>query len=280
MDQSKIDQLIELALSEDLPAGDLTTEAIISPDASSQAVLLAKQDGVLAGIEVAKRVFQKIDPEIRFNQMLSDGQEFNHGQVLAEVEGRTASLLMAERTSLNFLQRLSGIATLTRAFVKEVSGTGAVILDTRKTTPGWRQLEKYAVRMGGGHNHRMNLSEMMLIKDNHLRAAGSVSAALKKAREYLKSRNLTGIKIEVEATCLSEVQEALENGADWIMLDNMTLEEIRAAVELVGKRVPLEASGRVTLENVRKLAETGVDFISVGALTHSFRSADISLEFR
>ncbi|MDI6848725.1 MAG: carboxylating nicotinate-nucleotide diphosphorylase [Candidatus Saccharicenans sp.] len=279
MDWQKIDHLIELALAEDLPAGDVTTEAIIPEETMARAAFQAKQDGVLAGIEVAARVFYRLDPRIEFIKKLEDGQEFKAGQFLAEVRGPAASLLKGERTALNFLQRLSGVASLTRLFVEATRGTRARILDTRKTTPGWRLLEKYAVRMGGGTNHRMSLSDMMLIKDNHLRAAGGIAPALKKAREYLRTRNLSGLKIEVEATSLAEVREALENGADWIMLDNMTLEEIRAAVKLVSGRLPLEASGRVSLEKVRDLALTGVDYISVGSLTHSFRSADISLEF-
>jgi len=279
MDWQRIDQLIDLALAEDLPAGDITTEALIPEAAMARAVFLAKQHGVLAGIEVAARVFFRLDSRVEFVTRLEDGKEFEPGQVLAEVSGRAVTLLKGERTALNFLQRLSGVASLTRSFVEATRGTKARILDTRKTTPGWRQLEKYAVRMGGGTNHRMSLSDMMLIKDNHLRQAGGISPALKKAREYLRQKKLSGIKIEVEATSLAEVREALENGADWIMLDNMTLEEIKAAVALVSGRLPLEASGRVSLENVRELALTGVDYISVGSLTHSFRSADISLEF-
>lgn len=279
MDWARVDQLIYLALAEDLPAGDITTEAVVPATERGRAVFLAKQDGVLAGLEVAARVFSRLDPEVEFRKKLEDGQEFKREQLLAEVSGRAASLLQAERTALNFLQRLSGIASLTRSFVNEISGTRARILDTRKTTPGWRALEKYAVRMGGGYNHRMSLSDMILIKDNHLRITGGISLALKKAREHLRLRNLPGLKIEVEATSLNEVREALENGADWIMLDNMSVEEIKAAVALVAGRVPLEVSGQVNLQTVRSLALTGVDYISVGALTHSFRSADISLEF-
>jgi len=275
MNWERVDYLIDLALEEDLPAGDITTEAIVPPDLSASGVFLAKEDGVLAGIEVAAKVFQRIDPSITFKKIKDDGQEFKDGEILAEVKGKAASLLKAERTALNFLQRLSGISTLTRAFVQEVSGTKAVILDTRKTTPGWRYLEKYAVRMGGGQNHRKNLSEMMLIKDNHIRIAGGITAALKRA----KGKITAGIKIEVEATTLDEVKEALTGGADMIMLDNMSLEQIRRAVELVAGRVPLEVSGKVNLQIVRQIALTGVDYISVGALTHSFKSADISLEF-
>jgi len=275
MDWERIDHLIDLALEEDLPAGDLTTEAIVRPDLKARGVFLSQEDGVMAGIEVAARVFQKVDPGINFRKNRKDGQEFKKGEILAEVGGPAVSLLQAERTALNFLQRLSGIATFTRAFVREVSGTKAVILDTRKTTPGWRFLEKYAVKMGGGQNHRRNLSEMMLIKDNHIRIAGGITEALKRAKEKASSR----IKIEVEATSLEEVKEALAGGADLIMLDNMSLEQIKAAVELVAGRVPLEVSGKVNLQTVRSLAVTGVDYISVGALTHSFKSADISLEF-
>jgi len=275
MNWERVDYLIDLALEEDLPAGDITTEAIVPPGLSASGVFLAKEDGVLAGIEMAAKVFQRIDPSITFKKIKDDGQEFKDGEILAEVKGKAASLLKAERTALNFLQRLSGISTLTRAFVQEVSGTKAVILDTRKTTPGWRYLEKYAVRMGGGQNHRKNLSEMMLIKDNHIRIAGGITAALKRA----KGKITAGIKIEVEATTLDEVKEALAGGADMIMLDNMSLEQIRRAVELVAGRVPLEVSGKVNLQIVRQIALTGVDYISVGALTHSFKSADISLEF-
>lgn len=275
----KIDHLIELALQEDMPSGDITTEAIIPESTLASAIILAKQDGVLAGIDIACRVFEKVDSRIEFVKKTEDGQGFETGEILAEVRGPAGSILKAERTALNFLQRLSGVATLTREFVRAVEGTGASILDTRKTTPGWRILEKYAVRMGGGKNHRMNLSEMMLIKDNHIRAAGGIGPALEKARAYLRKKGLAGIKIEVETTSIDEVREALECGADWIMLDNMDARQIRMAVELVSGRVPLEISGKVRLESVRHLAETGVDYISVGALTHSFKSADISLEF-
>ncbi len=279
MDWKKIDHLIDLALEEDLPAGDITTEAIVPDDLPGRAVFLAKQEGVLAGIDLAARVFYRLDEKTEFIKNLEDGQEFSSGQILAEVRGKASVLLKAERIALNFLQRLTGIATTTRAYVRAVAGTKATILDTRKTTPGWRYLEKYAVRIGGGQNHRMNLSEMMLIKDNHIRIAGGIVPALRSAREFLRSRQLPGIKVEVEATNLEEVREALENGADWIMLDNMSLEEMRAAVEMVAGRVPLEASGKMDLQRVREVALTGVDYISVGALTHSFKSADISLEF-
>ncbi|HUM33648.1 MAG: carboxylating nicotinate-nucleotide diphosphorylase [Candidatus Saccharicenans sp.] len=275
INQKKLDELIALALEEDMPGGDITTEAIVPPWLRASAVFLAKDNGVMAGLEIAVMVMFAVDPGIKLISQEKDGYQFSSGDILAEISGPAASILKAERTALNFLQRLSGIATMTRTFVEEVRGTKASILDTRKTTPGWRELEKYAVRIGGGKNHRMNLSEMMLIKDNHIRIAGGIPAALKKARE----KAAPGVKIEIEATNLQEVKEALDSGADMIMLDNMELETIRQAVQLVSGRVPLEVSGQVNLSRVRKLALTGVDFISVGALTHSFRSADISLEF-
>jgi nicotinate-nucleotide pyrophosphorylase (carboxylating) len=275
MDEKKLDGLIALALEEDLPAGDVTTEAIVPTWLPASAVFLAKEKGVLAGLEIAARVMGAVDPEVKLLNPKEDGYLFNPGEILAEVSGSAASILKAERTALNFLQRLSGIATLTRSFVEAVTGTRASILDTRKTTPGWRALEKYAVRVGGGKNHRMSLSDMVLIKDNHIRIAGGIPAALKKAKE----KAAPGLKIEIEVTNLQEVKEALEGGADLIMLDNMGLEMIRQAVELVSGRRPLEVSGKVNLSTVRDLALTGVDFISVGALTHSFRSVDISLEF-
>jgi len=275
MNWSKIEHLIESALEEDLPAGDITTEGIVPPEFTARAVFLAKEQGVLAGIEVASRVFKKIDSRVAFKKNNDDGQEFRKGDILAEVSGAAGSILKAERTALNFLQRLCGIATLTRAFVREVRGTKAVILDTRKTTPGWRALEKYAVRMGGGQNHRQNLSEMVLIKDNHIRIAGGISEALKRAKQKVGA----GVKIEVEATSLEDVREALAGGANIIMLDNMSLDEVRASVEVAAGRVLLEVSGKVSLQTVKDLALTGVDYISVGALTHSFKSSDISLEF-
>ncbi len=275
MDERKLDGLIALALEEDLPAGDVTTEAIVPPGLPASAVFLAKEKGVLAGLGIAARVMQAVDPDLKLLNPREDGYLFSPGEILAEVSGSAASILKAERTALNFLQRLSGIATLTRSFVEAVSGTKASILDTRKTTPGWRALEKYAVRVGGGKNHRMSLSDMVLIKDNHIRIAGGIPAALKKAKE----KTTPGLKIEIEATNLREVEEALAGGADLIMLDNMGLEMIRQAVKLVSGRLPLEVSGKVNLSTVRDLALAGVDFISVGALTHSFRSVDISLEF-
>jgi nicotinate-nucleotide pyrophosphorylase (carboxylating) len=271
----EFDPIIEAALREDMPEGDITSEGIIPADARSEAIFLAKEDGILAGLEIARRVFEKIDLAVEFTGKIQDGAAFRKSDILACVEGPSVALLKGERTALNFLQRLSGIATETRRFVDAVAGTKAKILDTRKTTPGLRLLEKYAVKMGGGTNHRLNLSDMVLIKDNHLRYVGSVTEAVRRAR----STTRPGVRIEVEAANLSQVRDALAAGADMIMLDNMTLELMREAVALAAGRVPLEASGNMSLDRVRAVAETGVDFISVGALTHSARAVDISLDF-
>jgi nicotinate-nucleotide pyrophosphorylase (carboxylating) len=270
-----IDAAIDLALGEDMPEGDVTSESIIPADARSEAFFLAKEDGVLAGLEVASRVFARIDPSVIFIERFRDGSAFHQGDKLARVKGPTIVLLKGERTALNFLQHLSGIATATRRFVEAIAGTKTRILDTRKTTPGLRLLEKYAVRTGGGTNHRISLSDMALIKDNHLRFVGSVGEAVRRARSKVRP----GIRIEVEAASLLQVREALGAGADMIMLDNMPLETMHQAVVLAGGRVPLEASGNMTLDRVRAVAETGVDFISVGALTHSAKAVDISMDF-
>lgn len=275
MEIEKIDLIIKAALKEDMPEGDITSESIIPSEKESEAFILAKEEGVLAGIEVAKRVFELINPEVVFKKNLEDGQAFGKGETLAQIRGHSISLLKGERTSLNFIQRLSGIATATRKFVQVVAGTKTKILDTRKTTPGLRILEKYAVRMGGGTNHRFNLSEMVLIKDNHLKIAGNIPQAVRKAKENVKE----GVKIEVEVTNLAEVKEAVQSGADMIMLDNMKMEEIKEAVEWVKGRVQLEVSGKVDLRNVKEIASLGVDFISIGSLTHSYRSLDMSMEF-
>jgi len=271
----EFDAIIDAALREDMPEGDITSESVIPAGAVSEAVFLAKEDGVLAGLPVARRVFEKIDASVEFVERIEDGAAFKRSDILARLKGPTVALLKGERTALNFLQRLSGIATATRRFVDAVAGTKAKILDTRKTTPGLRLLEKYAVKMGGGANHRLSLSDMVLIKDNHLRHVGSVAEAVRRARAAVKP----GIRIEVEAAELAQVRDALAAGADMIMLDNMLIETMREAVTIAAGRVPLEASGTVSLERVRAVAETGVDFISVGALTHSARAVDISLEF-
>lgn len=275
MKEDATDALIETALKEDMPQGDITSENIIPADSESEAIILAKEEGVLAGIDVAERVFHKIDPSIVFKKNLNDGQKFRKGQTLATIQGSSISLLKGERTALNFLQRMSGIATTTQKFVGALQGTKTKILDTRKTTPGLRSLEKYAVKMGGGMNHRFNLSEMVLIKDNHLRIVGSISQAVKSAKERIK----LGVRVEVEATSIEEVQEAVQSGADMIMLDNMPKEAIKEVVKRVKGKVPLEVSGKVSLRRVKEIASLGVDFISSGSLTHSYKSVDISIEF-
>ncbi len=275
MKEDAADALIETALKEDMPKGDITSENIIPADSKSEAIILAKEEGVLAGIDVAERVFHKIDPSIVFKKNLNDGQKFRKGQKLATILGSSISLLKGERTALNFLQRMSGIATTTQKFVRALQGTKTKILDTRKTTPGLRSLEKYAVKMGGGGNHRFNLSEMVLIKDNHLRIVGSISQAVKSAKERIKP----GVRVEVEATSIKEVQEAVQSGADMIMLDNMPKEAMKEVVKRVKGKVPLEVSGKVSLRRVKEIASLGVDFISVGSLTHSYKSVDISIEF-
>ncbi len=273
--KSAVDFAIEAALREDMPEGDITSESIIPPDARSEAFFLAKEEGVLAGLDVVARVFAKIDPSVIFIERFRDGSVFRKGDKLARVKGPTVALLKGERTALNFLQHLCGVATATRRYVEAIAGTKTKILDTRKTTPGLRLLEKYAVRTGGGQNHRISLSDMVLIKDNHLQFVGGVAEAVRRARAKARP----GVRVEVEAGSLLQVREALAAGADMIMLDNMPIEMMNQAVVLAGGRVPLEASGNMTLDRVRAVAETGVDFISVGALTHSARAIDISMDF-
>jgi nicotinate-nucleotide pyrophosphorylase (carboxylating) len=275
MRQEEIDPIIEAALKEDMPRGDVTSENIISAHLVSEAILMAKEEGVLAGLSISRRVFEKLDPSVIFQEEFEDGQVFQKGDILARLKGNSVSLLKGERTALNFLQRMCGIATKTREFVRAVEGSKTKILDTRKTTPGLRILEKYAVKIGGGMNHRANLSEMVLIKDNHLLLIGSISEALRRARENVEE----GIKIEVEVTNLEWAKEAFEAKADMIMLDNMPLEKMKEVVDWVKGRVPIEVSGKITLKKARQIASLGVDFISVGALTHSNKSIDISLEF-
>lgn len=270
-----VDALISAALREDMPHGDITSESLIPKKSLSRALLLAKAPGVLAGIDVARRVFRRLDPNTSFNVLVRDGERFQPGEVLAEIEGLSIVLLEGERTALNFVQRMSGIATTTRAYVDAVAGTKAKILDTRKTTPGLRELEKYAVRMGGGENHRRNLSEMVLIKDNHLMIVGDVARAVGRARRKAGRKVL----VEVEVTSFAQARAAVAAGADWVMLDNMTAAEMKRIVVWVKGRAKIEASGNVDLNSVRKIAALGVDFISVGRLTHSYASVDLSLEF-
>jgi nicotinate-nucleotide pyrophosphorylase (carboxylating) len=270
-----LDRLIDHALSEDIHTGDITTRAVLEERRQASAQFIAKESLVLAGLSVAERVFRHLNSEVVFSSTYADGARVAKAEVFAVVEGNAADLLMGERVALNLMQRLSGIATITSQYVEAVQGTKARIVDTRKTTPGLRELEKYAVRVGGGVNHRTGLYDGVLIKENHIAAAGGITAAITRARKNIPHT----LKIEVETETLPQVEEALAAGADVIMLDNMTLDEMRAAVATVAGRVLVEASGGVTLERVRSIAETGVDIISVGALTHSPRSMDISMRF-
>jgi nicotinate-nucleotide pyrophosphorylase (carboxylating) len=268
-----IDKILENALLEDIHTGDITTLAVMPSQRQVRAILKAKEPLVLAGVEVAARVFSLLDPQVRFTRAFDDGSRLQCGDIIAEIVGDAASLLQAERVALNLLQRMCGTATLTARYVEAVTGTGARIVDTRKTTPGLRVLEKYAVRVGGGINHRTGLYDGVLIKENHIAAAGGITVAVSRARAYIPHT----LKIEVETETLAEVTEALHAGADIIMLDNMDLETMREAVALIARRALVEASGGVNLDTVRAIAETGVDIISVGALTHSARAMDISM---
>jgi nicotinate-nucleotide pyrophosphorylase (carboxylating) len=274
MKREDVQSLIDRALAEDMPGGDVTTKAIVPTGRRVRAVLLAKEDGILAGIDIFALVFKTLDPKVSVKHRVRDGSAFHEGQVLAELAGPAAVLLMGERTALNLIQRMSGIATTTRAYVEAVEGTGARILDTRKTTPGLRDLEKYAVRAGGGLNHRRDLSSMVLIKDNHLAVAGGVVPAVRAVRAAYGRK----FRVEVEAATVAQALEAASAGADWIMLDNMSPALMKKAVKLIAGRAKVEASGNVRLGNVRRIAETGVDFISVGKLTHSIQAIDLSLE--
>jgi len=270
----QIDEIIERALEEDIGSGDLTTNALVSEDMQAKAVIFVKQEGVIAGLPVAERVFKRLDEELHWGAKRQDGERISSGQIVAEIDGNLRAILMGERVALNFLQRMSGIATLTAKFVDAVRGLPVKVLDTRKTAPGLRILDKYAAKVGGGFNHRFGLYDGALIKENHIKAAGGIAKAVREVRQRVPPT----VKIEVEATNLKEVEEALQAGADIIMLDNMSIKEIEKAVRFIDRRALVEASGGVTLENVREIAATGVDFISVGALTHSVKALDLSLE--
>lgn len=269
--------LIHRALEEDEAAADATS-ALLPDDLASEGTLLAKGDGVLAGIEVALQVFREVDPGIQCRALVADGSPVEHAQNLGLVRGRMNSVLRAERTALNFLQRMSGVATYTNAFVRAAEGTGARIIDTRKTLPGFRLLDKYAVRMGGGHNHRMSLADGVLIKDNHIAAAATRGETLTDLVRRGRAHAPHTVRIEVECTTLEQVREAVAAAADIVLLDNMTVAQMRDAVRVCKGKVLSEASGGVTLESVRAIAETGVDFISTGQITHSVKALDISLE--
>ena len=265
---------LKRALAEDVGSGDVTTQGIVPEGATLRGQIVAKQQGVIAGMDVAEEVFHILDPEIQFTAAMDEGGRIGAGETIAEVFGSACSLLTGERTALNLLNRMSGIATLTSKFVEAVSDTRATILDTRKTAPGLRALDKLAVRRGGGENHRIGLFDMILIKDNHIDFAGSIAEAVRRARAIQKD-----LEIEVEARTIADVNAALDLGIKRILLDNMTVEMMREAVALNANRAKLEASGNVTLENVSEIAETGVDYISVGALTHSPPSFDSSLKW-
>jgi len=269
-----ISESIRRALDEDIGSGDVTTDTIVPTGASLRGRIIAKQTGVVAGLTIAEAVFRELDERIMFTPQIADGAQVDTKTIVADVVGPARALLTGERTALNFLGRMSGIATLTRQFVDEVSTTNAVILDTRKTAPGLRLTDKLAVRIGGGQNHRTGLFDMVLIKDNHIDFAGSITAAVTRVRE-----SGTNLEIEVETRTLEHVREALALEVERILLDNMSLELMREAVQLTNGRAKLEASGNVSLENVLEVARTGVDFISVGALTHSPKVFDVSLEF-
>jgi nicotinate-nucleotide pyrophosphorylase (carboxylating) len=276
--EPQLDSIIDLALAEDISHGDITSEALIPHDLWGKASILVKEKGVLAGIEVALRVFHRIDPSLKAEVLIKDGVAIKSGDIAATISGRVTSILKGERTALNFLQRLSGIASLTARYIEETRGLSARIVDTRKTTPGLRLLEKYAVRMGGGQNHRLHLGDAVLIKDNHIASLRALGMSLKDIVAKAKQNSPRGVTVEVEVTNTQEALEAVKAGADIIMLDNMSPEEMRQVVNLVTGQASIEASGGITLANVKQVAMTGVDIISIGALTHSPRALDISLE--
>ncbi|MCZ6684841.1 MAG: carboxylating nicotinate-nucleotide diphosphorylase [Candidatus Dadabacteria bacterium] len=273
IDWGKVDLIIENTLEEDLGSGDVTTDAIFSVDDTCEALIIAKEEGIIAGIPIAERVFQKLDPEVTVAQKLKDGEHVNPGDEILVIKGSIHAVLSGERLSLNLLQRMSGIATATSKYVAAISGYRTRILDTRKTAPGLRVLDKYAVSIGGGCNHRFGLYDAVLIKDNHIDFAGNISNAV----EIVRSKYQSKFKVEVETSTLDEVREALKAGADIIMLDNMTVEMMKEAVRIINGKSITEASGGITLDTVRQIADTGVDFISVGATTHSSPALDIGL---
>jgi len=269
------EDIIRIGLVEDAPTGDVTTTHLFDASETGSAELIAKASGIIAGLPVAKAVFAQIDPSFRVDTLMEDGTRVESGDTIARLSGKIRTLLTGERLALNMLQRLSGIATASAQYVEAVKGIPVTILDTRKTAPGLRAMDKYAVRTGGASNHRMTLSDLAMIKDNHIKLAGGISKAVRMLRE-----RCPGVRIEVETESISEVREALEAGADIIMLDNMSLGTMREAVLLINDRCPTEASGNVRLDTVRAIAETGVTFISVGSLTHSVKALDISLKVR
>jgi nicotinate-nucleotide pyrophosphorylase (carboxylating) len=273
-----VNNLIELAIAEDIGDGDHTSLATVPPDLRGRMKLLVKQPGIIAGVEIAEMVFRRLDPTVTFEKRIDDGTPIEVGDVVFTVEGRVLTLLQSERLVLNIMQRMSGVATQTAEYVKLVAGTGATLIDTRKTTPGMRVLDKMAVRIGGGGNHRMGLFDMILLKDNHVDFSGGIYNAVMRVREYLKKEG-KNLPIEVEVRTLADIDEVFRaGGADRIMLDNFNVEQTRQAVEKIAGRIEIESSGGITKENLRQYAETGVDYISVGALTHQIKSLDLSLK--
>lgn len=272
----EIDSIIEAGLKEDVNTGDITTNLIIAADKTTLAYMVAKADGVIAGLDVAEAVFRKLDPNVAFKKNVADGASVKYGDLICTIEGTYRAILTGERLALNFLQRMSGIATETAKYTEAVKGYGTQILDTRKTAPGLRLLDKYAVKAGGGTNHRIGLYDMVMIKDNHISVAGGIAKAVNAIRPNIPKE----MKIEVETTTLKEVEEAIDAQADVIMLDNMDLETMKTAVQMINGRAKVEASGNMTLERVRKVAATGVDYISIGALTHSITALDISQKIK
>lgn len=273
-----IDRLIDLSFAEDIGDGDHTTLCCIPEDAMGKSHLLIKEDGILAGVEIAKEVFARFDPTMVVEVLINDGAKVHRGDIAMVVTGKVRSLLQTERLMLNIMQRMSGIATMTHRYVERIEGTGAHVLDTRKTTPGMRMLEKMAVKIGGGVNHRIGLFDMILLKDNHIDFAGGISNAINRCHAYLKERNL-GLKIEIEVRNFDELNQVLEcGGVNRIMLDNFTVADTKKAVDLINHRYEVESSGNITLDTIRSYAEQGVDYVSVGALTHSVKGLDMSFK--
>lgn len=273
-----IDRLIDLSFAEDIGDGDHTTLCCIPEDAMGKSHLLIKEDGILAGVEIAKEVFARFDPTMVVEVLINDGAKVHRGDIAMVVTGKVRSLLQTERLMLNIMQRMSGIATMTHRYVERIEGTGAHVLDTRKTTPGMRMLEKMAVKIGGGVNHRIGLFDMILLKDNHVDFAGGISNAINRCHAYLKERNLD-LKIEIEVRNFDELNQVLEcGGVNRIMLDNFTVADTKQAVDLINHRYEVESSGNITLDTIRSYAEQGVDYVSVGALTHSVKGLDMSFK--
>ncbi|MBZ0183076.1 MAG: carboxylating nicotinate-nucleotide diphosphorylase [Melioribacteraceae bacterium] len=273
LDDIQIERIIDLALDEDIQSGDITTEAIINKSQNADAFIKAKENGVIAGLPIAEKVFRKLDPDLIWNPLVNDGDKIKSSEILVKFSGNYSALLTAERTALNFLQRMSGIATQTNLFVSVIKDSKTKILDTRKTIPGHRLLDKYSVKMGGGTNHRIGLYDLVMIKDNHIKVAGNITNAVDQIRRKYGNK----FRVEIETTNLDEVNEALKCNADIIMLDNMTNEAMNDAVKLINGRAQTEASGNMTIERIKSTAEIGVDFISIGMLTHSVKALDISM---